>query len=127
PRQFENFLFVSAAIVDSGSFKGAAEVGALEEETRGSLRRYVEWCHQHGLRADYRMSIGTEAVGALEDLCRSVAREFPRAVFFCAKLIFQEARWYHRFLHNETGYALQRRLQFDGLPTIVLPIRVLGS
>ncbi len=127
PRQFENFLFISAAIVDSGSFKGAAEVGTLEEETRASLLRYVEWCHQHGLRADYRMSIGTEAVGAVEELCKTVAKEFPRAVFFCGKLIFQEERWYHRFLHNETGYALQRRLQFEGLPTIVLPIRVLGS
>jgi amino acid transporter len=127
PRHFDNFIFLSAAIVDSGNFKGEAEVGALEEETRKSLEKYVHWCRQHGLRADYRMAMGTEAVGAVEQLCRTVAREFPRSVFFCGKLIFQEEHWYHRLLHNETGYALQRRLQFEGIPTIVLPIRVLGA
>jgi len=71
------------------------------------------------------MATGTEAVSALESLCREVAREFPRAVFFSGKLVFREERWYHKLLHNETGYALQRRLQFAGLPTIILPIRVL--
>jgi amino acid transporter len=125
PRHFQNFVFLSVAVVDSGNFKGSSAVAALEEETRESLERYVAWCHGHGLKADYRMSVGTEAVGAIEELCRSVATEFPRAVFFFGKLIFQEERWYHKLLHNETGYALQRRLQFFGIPTIVLPIRVL--
>jgi amino acid transporter len=127
PRHFENFIFVSAAVVDSGNFKGEAAVAELEQETRSALEKYVQWCRNHGLKADYRMSVGTEAVGAVDELCRAVAKEFPRAVFFCGKLIFQEERWYHRFLHNETGYALQRRLQFEGIPTIVLPIRVLGA
>ena len=29
-----------------------------------------------------------------------------------------------RFLHNETAHAIQRRLQFSGLQSVVLPIRV---
>jgi amino acid transporter len=125
PRHFKNFVFVSVAVVDSGNFKGEGAVAELEEETRTSLEKYVEWCRSHGLRAAWRMSTGTEAVGALDLLCREVAQEFPRAVFFGGKLVFRVERWYHRLLHNETGYALQRRLQFAGLPTIILPIRVL--
>jgi hypothetical protein len=127
PRHFKNFLFVSVAVVDSGNFKGAAAVASLEEETRKNLERYVEWSRSHGLQADYRMAVGTEAVGTLEQLCREVADELRRSVFFTGKLVFQEERWYHRLLHNETGYALQRRLQFEGIPTIVLPIRVLDD
>jgi hypothetical protein len=125
PRHFKNFVFASVAVVDSGNFKGEGAVAELEEETRASLERYVEWCRAHGLRSAWRMSTGTEAVGTLESLCREVAAEFPRAVFFGGKLVFKEERWYHRILHNETGYALQRRLQFAGLPTIILPIRVI--
>jgi hypothetical protein len=33
-------------------------------------------------------------------------------------------RWFDRFLHNETAFAIQR-LQFAGLPMVVLPVRVL--
>jgi hypothetical protein len=73
------------------------------------------------------MDIGTEAVGVAEKLCLEVARDFPRAVFFAGKLVFQRERWFQRLLHNETAYQLQRRLQFDGLSAMVLPVRVLSQ
>ena len=127
PRTFKNFIFVSAAIVDSGSFKGVTEVQALQEQVETDLERYVAWARVNGMRADYRMGIGTEAVDTTHQICVKVVEEFPKAIFFLGKLIFKEEKWYYRFLHNETPNAIQRRLQFDGLQAIVLPIRVLDS
>lgn len=127
PRTFKNFLFVSAAVVDSGTFKGSDEMGALEDETRTSLERYVLWARSQGMVADYRMVIGTEPVESMTELCKRIAEDYPRAVFFMGRLIFREEKWYYRLLHNETPNAIQRRLQFDGLQAIVLPIRVLPS
>ncbi len=125
PRHFKNYIFVSVGVVDSGNFKGDEELDRLESETRGNLEKYVEWCRRQGLRAEYRMVIATEAVQSVEEMCHALAKEFPRSIFFTGKLIFQEEKWYHRLLHNETALAIQRRLQFGGLQTIVLPIRVL--
>ena len=59
------------------------------------------------------------------EVCATVAREFPRSVFFLGKLIFEHERFFQRLLHNETAYQLQRRLQFAGLNAMVLPVRVL--
>jgi len=50
--------------------------------------------------------------------------QYPKATFFTGKLIFEREKWYQRILHNETAYAIQRRLQWRGLATVVLPIRV---
>jgi hypothetical protein len=125
PGYFEQFLFVSAAVVDSGNFKGAEELGRLEQTTEADLQRYVAWTTAHGLRAGSRMAVGTEAVAALEELCVALAEEFPRALFVMGRLIFREEKWYHRLLHNETPHAIQRRLQFQGIQAIVMPIRVL--
>ena len=91
-----------------------------------NLRQYVAWAQKQGLRADYRMAVGTEPVETIVEICREVAQEFPRAIFFMGRLIFREEKWYHRLLHNETPNAIQRRLQFDGLQAMVLPIRVLA-
>jgi hypothetical protein len=77
-----------------------------------------------GWAAERDFAIGIEAVSEHERLCREVALRFPRSVFFAGKLVFQRDRWYQRVLHNETGSAVERRLQFAGLPMIVLPIRV---
>ena len=127
PRMFKNFIFVSAAVVDSGTFKGAQEIESLEGETRTNLLKYVEWARSQGMAADYRIAIGTEAVDSITEVCKKIAEEYPRAIFFMGKLIFREDKWYYRLLHNETPNAIQRRLQFDGLQAIVLPIRVLPT
>jgi hypothetical protein len=29
-----------------------------------------------------------------------------------------------RILHNQTAFAIQRRLQWEGIPTMIMPIRV---
>jgi hypothetical protein len=60
----------------------------------------------------------------LEELCRTVAREFPKSVFFAGKLVFQKENVLARLLHNHTPFTLQQRLQFEGLDMMILPIRV---
>jgi len=127
PNYFRQFIFVSAAIVDSGVFKGAEEIGKLTAATESALKRYVCWVQAHGLVADYRMRVGTEAVATVEEICKEISDEFPRAMFFMGRLIFKEEKWYHRLLHNETPQAIQRRLLFDGLQAMILPIRVLAK
>jgi hypothetical protein len=125
PNYFKQFVFVSAAIVDSGNFKGAEEIDHLQNMTEEDLKKYVAWAQAQGFKADYRIALGTEAVRTVEEVCRELAEEFPRAIFFMGRLIFREEKWYHRLLHNETPHAIQRRLQFAGIQAMVLPIRVL--
>jgi hypothetical protein len=38
--------------------------------------------------------------------------------------VFQRETWYHRLLHNQTAYAIQRRLQWSGQAMVILPVRV---
>ena len=124
PYHFKNFVFVAVGLVDSGNFKGSNEIQRLEERIVNDLQRYADWCRAHGFQADYRYAMDTEVIPALENLCREVAHEFPRAIFFTGKLIFKEEKFIQGLLHNETAHAIQRRLQFSGLQTVVLPIRV---
>ena len=127
PGYFKNFIFVSVGVIDSASFTGVDAVDEVRDRTNKDLSRYVELTRRLGLPADYRMAMGTEAVEASEDLCRKVAREFPKSIFFAGKLIFEEERWYQKLLHNETAYQMQRKLQFAGLNAMVLPVRVMQA
>ena len=125
PGQFEQVVFVATGVIDAGVFKGADEVDRLRAKIEGDLAKYVSFARSHmGWAADGDSSIGTEAVTELDHLCRAIALRFPRSVFFAGKLIFQQESWYQRILHNETAAAVERRLQFAGLPMIVMPIRM---
>jgi hypothetical protein len=68
--------------------------------------------------------VGTDAVDELEHNCLEIARKFPKATFFAGQLVFQKDTWLHRLLHNQTAYSLQRRLQWAGVPMVILPTRV---
>ena len=124
PHHYANYLFLSVGVIDSAKFKGESEIEALRESTETSLRQYVDFARKLGMKADWRCSLGTEAVGEAEKLALEVKKEFPRTIFFLGKLVFERDRFVHRFLHNETAHAIQRRLQFSGLQSVILPIRV---
>jgi amino acid transporter len=124
PGYFKQMIFVSVAVVDSGNFKGVNELSSLEENTKHELDRYVQLAINLGIPAASRMSVGTEAVEEAENICLELSREYKQPVFFAAKLVFQKQKWYQRILHSETAYAIQNRLQFQGLSMVVLPVRV---
>jgi K+ transporter len=127
PKHFKNFIFVSVHVVDAGSLKGASDLDRALKETESSLKKYVSLAQRLGFAADYRMAAGTEVLVESEKICTELAKEFPRSIFFAAKLVFQRERWYQPFLHNETAYSFQSRLQFAGLNSMVLPVRVFES
>lgn len=124
PGYFNQFIFVSVAVIDSGSFKGAEEIERLKEETQKMLNQYVALAHGYGLAATSSMAVGIEPVSEAEGLCKEIAKKFPRSTFFAGKLIFQKEKWYQRVLHNETAHAIQTRLQWEGFPVVILPVRV---
>jgi hypothetical protein len=111
-------------VIDSGSFKGEEAVAKLKSETEAMLKRYVELANRLGIAADFQFSIGTDVVAEAEKLCLKVAEEFRKTTFFIGKIIFERETWYQRFLHNETAFAVQKRLEWAGMPMMILPARV---
>jgi K+ transporter len=124
PKIYKNIVFVSVARIDSGSFKGAEEVTALEQSVTRGLEKYVALARKLGFAADYRMEVGTDVVESAMNLCKSIYAEYPRSTVFTGQITFRLEKFYHRMLHNETAFAIQRRLQWDGITTVILPIRM---
>ena len=127
PNNFKNVIFVSVGVLDSVKMKAGEEVDQLTNETEVALKQYVDLARRVGFAADYRASVGIEVVDQVEKLCLDIAKEFPKTIYFASKLVFQKERWYQRFLHNETANQIQRRLQFDGLNSMILPVRIFDS
>jgi len=123
PNVYENFIFVSIAVVDSGTFKGSAELSALAESTKKGLQKYVDLAQDMGFAADYRIDIGTDVVDMAVPLCKNIAKEFPNSTFFTGQIVFRHENPFQKILHNETAFAIQRRLQYSGITTVILPIK----
>ncbi len=122
PHTFHNVVFLSVGVINSEFFKGDHNVSALERRTQDALAYYVDLARGLGIPAQAAFRVGTDVVNEAAELCLEVSKEFSGSVIFGSELVFQEPRWYHRFLHNETAYAIQRQLRFAGLSVVILPI-----
>lgn len=124
PNHFSNIVFVTVGVIDSGRFKGPESIDDLRADTEATLDKFVRAANTLGLPATGRSSIGTDPVDEAEQLCLAVSREFPKAVFFAGKLVFKQESLLDRLLHNQTAFAIQRRLQWAGQSMVILPARI---
>ena len=124
PETFRNFVFVSVGVIDSGYFKGAEHLEDLRKHTENVLAHYLKVARRLGMPARSAYRIGTDVVEEASTLCLELAKENPRAVIFAGEVVFDEPGWFDRLLHNDTSYAIQRRLRFAGLPVVILPVRL---
>jgi len=125
PGFFKNFVFISIGVVDWKNFKGAEEVRNLEGFIKGELKKFVSLANRFGFYAESVHSIELDTLSAVEVECEKIQRRYNKAVFFVGKLVFEEENIFTKFLHNQTAMSIQRILQFRGIPTIIMPIRVI--
>ncbi len=121
---FKNFVFMQIGVVDAGNFKGAEEVAHMKVKVKDDLDRYVHYMRCHGYYAAGYSSFGTDVVEEVERLTPQILERFPNAVLFGGQLVFPATTFLSGVFHNYTIFAIQRRFYNQGLPVVVLPIRV---
>lgn len=124
PGHFKNFIFVNARTVDSHVYGGEGAVEQMRTEANATLKFFVDFCHSHGMASAAYLGFGTDVVNEVTRLCGDVSKEYPNAIFFTSKLIFEQDNWFTRLLHNQAALAIQRRLHLDGLQMVILPMKV---
>jgi amino acid transporter len=121
---FKNYIFVQVGVVDVGNFKGSTEVDNLREHIESEGHRYVNYLRHHGYHAESRCAIGVDVVDELEQLVMKIREQYPHSVLFGGQLVFEKENFTTRLLHNYTIFAVQKRLYHQGIPMVILPIRV---
>lgn len=124
PGHFTNFVFINARTVDAQAYGGREAMEAMRVDASVSLNYFVNFCRSHGLRASSHLGFGTDAVESLSKLAKDIGKDFPNAIFFTSKLVFQEENMLTRFLHNQAALELQRRLHSAGQQMVILPMRI---
>ncbi|NTU93373.1 MAG: APC family permease [Chlorobiaceae bacterium] len=121
---YKNFVFVEIGPIDAGNFKGADEIGHLNDYVSKESEKYVRYMMDHGYYAESATSIGTDVVDEISKLVPKITEKFPDIVFFGGQLVFTRESLMDRWLHNYTVFAVQQNLYNQGIPFLILPIRV---
>jgi amino acid transporter len=123
PGFYKNFLVISAQPVDVRSYGGDRALEKLKADRLKDMEFYMELARSHGIASKYYLGFGVDGVEEMVKLCRQAREEFANVIFFASQLVFEHETWVTRLLHNQIVYAMQRRLQLDGMQMVILPMR----
>jgi K+ transporter len=124
PKLYKNYVFISVAEVDAGSFKGTEAVEKLKKSTSDELQKYIELSRKFGFAAESAFELGTDVVETATQLCEQIHKKYPKSTVFAGQTVFKQASIIHRLLHNETAFAIQQALRWKGICMVILPIRI---
>ncbi len=124
---FKNYVFLQVGHIDTENFKGAAEVSKLDRYIRQQSEQYVQVMRRQGYFAEAFTSVGADVVDEIDRLSDQIVKKYPQAIFFAGQLLFPHDTFVRRLLHNNITFALQRRLYHNGIPFMMLPIRVVEN
>ena len=120
----DNFVFMTAGIIDAGNFKGADAITELKKHVQDELGHYVSFMKNQGFYAESYSTIGTEVAEDVSRMASEIFERYPNSVFFGGQIVFPQDTIFTKMLYNYTIWAVQRRLHQKGIPFIVMPIRV---
>lgn len=123
-KEFKNYVFVQIGILDAGNFKGAEEVENLGKDVLRDVEQYAEFMRRQGRHAEGISFIEVDVVSGIKKIGPEILKKYPNATFFGGQLVFRRNSLFDRWLHNYTVFTMQRQFYHEGIPFIILPIRV---
>jgi len=124
PGQFQNVIVVSVVEVDAGAMGAVEALVKLTFVRDAAMTQLEGFCAKCGLTATRVVGFGTDPLKELERLLKQTVAAVPGCVCFANKLILPPGRRLAEWLHNKTAFGLQRRLHAEGIPLMVVPVRL---
>jgi len=122
--EMKNFVFMQVGVVDAGAFRSVEEIANLRSNVNKELDQYVQFMRKQGYYAEAIPLIGIDVVEEVSEQAPRILERFPKTIFFGGQLVFPTEPMFSRWLHNSTVFALQRRFYYQGITTVILPIKV---
>lgn len=124
PGHFKNVHLICAVGVDARTVSVREHQARQTKNFSAAIAQVKAFCGTCDLYFSHAIAYGTDPVEELTTLAQEAIRDIPDCVCFANKLIFPHEKRLGEWLHNQTALALQRRLQAESIPLVILPIKL---
>lgn len=122
PNSFKNFIFVSIGTIDVESYSGEKNLDKLKAKVEMNLSYFANYAQHRGFPVKTYAAYGIQPVAEGCKLAEKILTTTPNCVFFASQLVIKNDNWLSRQLHNNTAFAIQRRLHIAGQKMMILPM-----
>ncbi len=124
PDYFKNFIFISVGVVDVKSYGAETALEKMKLKVESNLSYFVNFSRRHNIPVRSYSAYGTDPVEQCIEIAEKVNKEIPSCIYFASQLMMDTDNWFTRQLHNETAFAVQRRLYLTGRQMMIMPMKL---
>lgn len=120
----DHFVFIRIGTIDAGTFKGGDEIQHLEEYIKADSLKLVKMMQKLGYSAESLVSVGLDISDEVAKNAEEVRQRHPSAIFIGGQVVFARETIFSHWLHNQTLFAIQRRIFELEYPFITVPVYI---
>lgn len=121
---YSKIIFISVVVVDQKILRINDTVDDLVEKRKKEMKKYMKLASKFGLDAEYRIVTGTSIIDSAFQECKDIHISERNMTVFTGKLIFKRDVIFQKFLHNDTSEYIQKKLNFEGITNVIIPIKI---
>lgn len=126
-KSIDHFVFIRIGLIDAGTFRGGSEIQHLEEEIKLDSIKLVKMMQKLGYSAECLVSVGLDMVDEVAKNAQEVREKHPSSIFIGGQVVLAKETIISHWMHNQTLFAMQRRLFELEYPFITVPVYVKES
>ena len=111
--------------MDVKSYGAEETLDRMQREVESNLEFFVNFCKNHNMPVRSYSAYGTDPVEECINIATEIEKEIPNCIFFASQLVMETDNWFTRQLHNETAFAVQRKLHLQGKQMMILPMKLM--
>lgn len=127
PNYFKNLIFISVGEIDVASYGAEAKMRELEKKIQNTLHYFVEFAHLNGFAARTIVEFDTDRVEKIGEIAERLSQENSHCLYFASSFVWGKDSWFAQYLHNETAFAIQRKLHMQNKQMIIIPMSINDS
>jgi amino acid transporter len=121
---FKNVVFMSIGEIDVERFGVALKLNELKQSIENNITYFTEFAQQQGLAVRSYVDYSTNPVDKMDEIANTHLQDIHNPIFFAGSLVWGKDTWYAQYLHNETAFAMQKRLHNSNRQMIIVPMKV---
>jgi amino acid transporter len=124
PNYFHNFIFVKVGVIDVKSYGAERVFKQVEKNVNDDLAYFEHYCKKRNIPVKTFSEFGIDPVQECNAIAEKITNAVPNCIFFASQLVFKDSNWMIRQLHNDTGFAIQRKLYSNNRQMMIMPMNL---
>ena len=113
-------VFVSVAEIDIETYGAQGKLNKINTKLKDNMDYFTKFAQENNFAAKSIIEYDVNPVEKIGKIAEELSKELDDSIYFASSLVWGKESWFAQYLHNETAFAIQRKLHMENQQMIII-------